>query len=508
MSNKKKFYITTPIYYPNAPPHIGSAYTTVIADIIARFKKSQGYEVFYLTGTDEHGMKIERAARKANLSPKEFIDRIVEKFKEAWAVLDIEYDRFIRTTDPDHEETVKTMVQRMYERGDIYKGTYRGPYCVDCERYYTEKELLDGNKCPIHKRPVEILEIESYFFRLSKYEKKILELFKDPDYCPKYRDEMINKIKTGLRDISISRPIEEVSWGIPLPFDKKHVLYVWVDALFNYVSGVGYVKQPENFEKFWPADVHLIGKDIVWFHSVIWPALLMSAGLELPKKIFAHGFLTVNKQKISKSLGNVIDPVYLAKTYGSDAIRYYLVRGIPFGDDGDFSEKELKARINSDLADNLGNLVQRVIILILKYTGGIIPSPHSYEKVDEDLKRMAEDTVKSVEEYVDNLKLNRAVETIWALIAATNKYINDTKPWEVAKDPSKKTRLETILYVLAESLRIITALIAPIIPRTAVEITKRLGLEKVPTIVEARTWGLTKPGTHVKKGPILFKKFQ
>lgn len=493
----KKFYLTTPIYYPNAVPHIGHAYTTIAADVLARYKRLKGYDVLFLTGTDEHGLKLQRAAEKAGKSPKEFVDELAKRFKDAWDALGISYDDFIRTTEERHVKVAQQVFKKIYENGDIYKGIYRGLYCVGCENYITEKDLVDG-KCPHHKKEPELIEEESYFFRLSKYQDKILELLqKDFLFPVERRNEIINRVKEGLKDISVSRT--SFTWGIPVPIDKKHIMYVWIDALTNYISALNY-PYGEKFKKYWPADLHLIGKDIVWFHAVIWPALLLSAGIELPKKIFAHGFWTVEGQKMSKTIGNVIDPIEMKEKYGIDAFRYYIFRKVPFGSDGDFSEKELVEMVNNDLGDELGNLVNRTLVMLDKYFNGEIPEKEEDEIIEEV------NCVNEISKFMDDLNFSKALERIWVGIRAANKYINDNEPWNLYKKGETK-RLKTVIYNLADSIRIISILISPFVPNIAKKIADALGIE-IKNFDDAVP-GKLEGGRKVReKSLILFKKVE
>ncbi len=480
-----KFYITTPIYYPNDIPHIGHAYTTIAADVLSRWNKSRGNNVFFLTGTDDHGKKIAQTAKKAGKTPKEFTDELIPKFKEAWKKLNIKYDRFIRTTDKDHEKVVSKILQLVYDKGDIYKGTYEGFYCTGCEAYYTEKDI-ENNRCPIHKTEVEKLKQESYFFKLSKYKKKLLDLYnKNPEFIlpDSKRKEIISRVKKELRDLSISRT--DFDWGIPLPFDKKHVCYVWFDALFNYYSAT----RTKGKEKFWPADVHLIGKDILWFHTVYWPAFLISAGIELPKTVFAHGWWTFDKEKISKSRGKVLNVDDLIEIAGVDSARYFLIRETPLGDDGDFSEKSLVNRNNNELANDLGNLLSRTLTLIEKNFNSEIPKSKSELTFD----------IGKIDKLMKNYELDKALAEIWKFVNKCNKYINDKKPWEV-KD---KEKLAKILYTLTDSLRIISILLHPFIPETSEKINKQLNI-KLGTLKDCKPNLLKK--TKIKKGEHLFKK--
>jgi len=489
----KKFYITTAIDYPNAEPHIGHAYQKVIADIIARWHSLRGENVWFLTGTDEHGKKIQEAADKAGKEPKRFVDELSLKFREAWKSLNIQESRFIRTTDEDHKKVVREAILRCEKSGDIYKGEYEGLYCTGCEAYYTEKELDEGNICPVHKKPVEKLKEESYFFRLSKYKDFLLELYKkNPEFLlpEERRNEIINRVKEGLHDLSISRT--SFKWGIPFPLDERHIVYVWFDALFNYVSGAG-----KNAE-FWPAELHLLGKDNNWFHSVYWPAFLKSAGYPLPKTVFVHGFLTVNGQKISKSLGNVISPKYLAEKYGADSIRYFICRNFVFGEDGDFSENVLIEKINSELADDLGNLLMRVIVLAEKNFSCEIPQQGKVEPVDEKLIENSRISEK-VDELMLNYQCHRAIEKIWEFVRACNKYLNETEPWKM----NEKERIGAVLYNLIESLRIIGILLSPFMPGTAEKVLQQIGQEK-GVLKDAQFSAGTRG--KVKKGGALFPK--
>ena len=477
----KKFYVTTPIYYPSDIPHIGHAYTTIAADVVARWHELRGYSVFFLTGTDDHGKKIARAAEKSGKTPKKFIDELIPKFKDAWKKLNIDYDRFIRTTDKDHEKVVEEVLQKVYDKGDVYLGEYEGFYCTPCEAYYTEKDL-DDNCCPIHKTRVEKLKEKSYFFRLSKYKKKLLELYeKNPEFIsPKSRrKEIINRLKEELKYLRITRV--NFDWGISLPFDKEHVCYVWFDALFNYYSAT----RKKGKEKFWPADVHLIGKDILWFHTVYWPAFLFSAGIKLPKKVFAHGWWTFDKEKISKSRGKVLNVDELIAIAGVDSARYFLLRDTPFGDDGDFSEKELIDRHNNELADKLGNLVSRVSALAEKV--GI-------QKTENKLLKKL--NLKKIERLFENYEFDKALNTIFSFIDVCNEYIQNKKPWE--------THDKKILYELADSIKAIAILLWPFIPETSEKIAKQFGFKVGKNTFKE----ISKPLkiTKIKKGEILFEK--
>ena len=486
------FFVTTAIDYVNAEPHIGHAYQKIAADVLARWNKILGKKVFFLTGTDEHGKKVSDTAESIGKTPKEFTDEVSLKFKEAWKALNINYDRFIRTTDKDHEKTVLEFVDRINKAGDIYKGKYSGWYCVGCERFYTETELPD-KICPDHKKPLEEISEEAYFFRLSKYEKFLLDLYENhPEFVlpDVRRNEIKNRVKEGLQDLCITRTTFD--WGIPFPLEKGHVIYVWFDALINYYTAV-------KDKGFWPADVHLLGKDNGWFHAVIWPAMLKSAGIELPKTVFIHGFLTFNGSKMSKSLGNVISPVTLVNKYGADAIRYYCMRQIPFGEDGDFSEEALVSRINSELADSLGNLVNRVLVLAEKTFDGVVPD----SKGDEKFGKLTVDVLEKVKKYIDEYQFNNALNETFYFINELNKYVNDNKPWEI-KD---KEKLAEVIYTLLEGVRFISILLYPFMPETAENINEQLGLDKKFS-KESLKWEIIKSGTKTKRGKVLFNKIK
>jgi len=503
---KQRFYITTAIDYTNSKPHIGHSLQKVAADVLARWHRSLGENVFFLTGTDEHGTNIQRTAEKAGKKPQEFVDSLVKEFKEAWAALNISYDIFYRTTDPKHKRGVQNFIKLVNEKGDIYKGFYEGLYCTGCEAYLTEKDLVNC-ECPLHpgKKP-ELIKEETYFFKLSKYADKLLDLYeKNPNFIlPETRkNEIINRVGTGLKDLSISRT--SFSWGIPFPLDNKHITYVWFDALTSYITALDW-PSGTKFKKFWPANVHILGKDNGWFHTVIWPAMLLSAGIELPKTVYIHGFLTFNGQKISKSLGNVIDPRVLAAKYGADAYRYYILRENPISEDGDFSEKALVNRINTDLANSLGNLLSRTLTLIEKFSDGKIPQKKNSRT---DLPAVFAEKFRQASEHLDKFEFHHALEKIWNFVDHVNKYINDEKPWELAakEDEKSKKRLCNVLYNCAESLRLISAMISPFIPATAEEIAKQLGLKEVPKLKRLR-WGKLQVGTQTQKGAILFAKVE
>ncbi|MBL7170852.1 MAG: methionine--tRNA ligase [Candidatus Omnitrophica bacterium] len=503
-----KFYITTAIDYPSGPPHLGHAYEKVMADVVARWHRLKGEDVFFLTGTDEHGQKIERKAAAEGKTPHEYVDIMSSQFKTLWEKLSISFNDFIRTTEERHMLPCARIFDKIYENGDIYKGKYKGLYCVECEGYYTVKELKDGN-CPVHEKPVESVEEECYFFATSRYAKKVSEEIEKRAHFiePKARRaEILNRLSEGLRDLCVSR--SSVTWGIPLSMNKEHVMFVWFDALVNYLTGAGY-PGGERFARYWPADVHIIGKDILWFHAVIWPAILMAIGAELPKHIFVHGFVNIAGEKLSKSKGVVVDPDNLIKRFGPDALRYFLMREIPSGEDGNFSEEAMVKRTNFDLANDLGNLLSRVLTMLEKFQGRIIPDrPETEKALDKNLKEMALGTFPKADGFISSFNIHKALEAIFELVRQLNQYVDKTAPWRLAG--SDKKRLDAVLYNMAEGLRFISVLLSPFMPATSHEMMTQLDIRDriVNDFASLKSWGLFPPGIETKKGSPLFPRIK
>ena len=506
---KKPFYITTPIYYPSGNPHIGHCYTTVACDSIARYRRMQGYDVMFLTGTDEHGLKIEQKAAEKGVTPKEYVDEIVKNFKKLWSYMNISYDRYIRTTDDYHIETVQKIFKALYDKGYIYKGEYKGKYCTPCESFWTESQLDENGCCPECHREVTEAKEEAYFFKMSPFAERIEKLLTETDYLqPKTRaTELVNNfIKPGLEDLCVSRTT--FKWGIPVTFDDKHVVYVWIDALSNYISALGFWNEQYNdFDKFWPADVHMVAKDIMRFHAIIWPAMLMALDLPLPKHLAVHGWITFNGQKMSKSLGNVVDPFILGERYGADAIRYHILREMALGADSSFSNEIMINRINSDLANGLGNLVSRTVAMADKYFGGTLPADREDGDFDAELIAEAKGLVAKVDEFMDKTQINNALAEIFKVVSRANKYIDETAPWVLGKDESKKARLATVLYNLLETIRIVSTLLSNFMPTTMPKVWEQIGAaESDITYENAGKFGVLPADVTVHRGEIIFPR--
>lgn len=506
---KKPFYITTPIYYPSGNPHIGHCYTTVACDSIARYRRMQGYDVMFLTGTDEHGLKIEQKAAEKGVTPKEYVDEVVKTFKKLWSYMNISYDRYIRTTDDYHIETVQKIFKALYDKGYIYKGEYKGKYCTPCESFWTESQLDENGCCPECHREVTEAKEEAYFFKMSSFAERIEKLLTETDYLqPKTRaTELVNNfIKPGLEDLCVSRTT--FKWGIPVTFDDKHVVYVWIDALSNYISALGFWNEQYNdFDKFWPADVHMVAKDIMRFHAIIWPAMLMALDLPLPKHLAVHGWITFNGQKMSKSLGNVVDPFILGERYGADAIRYHILREMALGADSSFSNEIMINRINSDLANGLGNLVSRTVAMADKYFGGTLPADREAGDFDAELIAEAEELRAKVDEFMDKTQINNALAEIFKIVSRANKYIDETAPWVLGKDESKKARLATVLYNLLETIRIVSTLLSNFMPTTMPKVWKQIGAaESDITYENAGKFGVLPADVTVHRGEIIFPR--
>jgi len=507
-----KFYITTPIYYVNNVPHIGHAYCTIAADVMARYHRMSGDEVFFLTGTDEHGQNIERIAAENGVPEKEYCDNIAARFMSLWKKLEISNDYFVRTTDERHKSAAQKLFQAVYDAGDVYKAHYESWYCLPCERFFTEKELLEGNRCPIHELPAEWVKEDNYFFKLSKYQDRLLKLIEEnPNFIQpeSRRNEVLSIVRSGLEDRSISR--STVNWGIPVPIDPDDVLYVWIDALSNYITAIGYGDDAETMKRYWPAEIHLIGKEILWFHAIIWPALLMSAGLPLPKQIFGHGFLTKGGKKLSKTSGNVIDPDELIDEFGIDAVRYFFLREYTFGSDGDFTREAFIYRLNGDLANDLGNLLNRTLSMVKQNFGDTIPEPKGEpEGHDGELVETALGIIQRIGPHIDKLAFSNALEIIWELVRRANKYIDESAPWRLAKEPSSRDRLATVLYNCVESLRFLAILVMPFMPRASRRMLEQIGLpDKAGKLTFADLeWGKMPAGVTLGKVEPIFPRIE
>ena len=508
MEEKKKFYITTPIYYPSGHWHIGTCYTTIICDAIARFKRMQGFDVFYLTGTDEHGQKILKVSQEAGVPVKDYIDGIVNELKDLWKLLDISYDKFIRTTDDYHEKAVAKIFQKLYDQGDIYKSSYEGWYCTPCESFWTKTQLVDG-KCPDCGRDVQLMKEESYFFKMGKYQDRIIKLIEEnPDFLqpPTRQNEMINNfLKPGLQDLCVSRT--SFDWGVKVPFDPKHVVYVWIDALTNYITALGYGSDDDSlFKKYWPADIHMVGKEIVRFHSIIWPALLMALDIPMPKKVYGHGWLLFGNDKMSKSKGNIVDPFILCNNYGVDSLRYFMLREVSFGQDGSYTNEAFLKRINGDLCNDLSNLVSRTVAMVEQYFGGEIPAPNVKEAIDDDLIATINSMYGEVSDNMEKLYIPETLESIWKVVRRLNKYIDETAPWALNKE-GNKDRLSTVMYNLCEGIRIVATILQPFLTKSPAKIFEKLGVEEgVLTSFDGLKFGTMNPGNKVSKGENIFTR--